>query len=63
MVVTPFGKTCKKSQVGVFTFQLYATRQVINKTDLAEAVGASLEVMKLDSARMRDGGPFCFTQV
>mmetsp|Transcript_37317 Transcript_37317/g.81279 ORF Transcript_37317/g.81279 Transcript_37317/m.81279 type:complete len:275 (-) Transcript_37317:434-1258(-) len=36
---------------------------VINKTDLAEAVGASLEVMKRDATRMRDGGPFCFTQV
>jgi len=36
---------------------------VINKTDLAAAVGADLEVMRRDSMRMRDGGPFCFTQV
>eukprot|EP00959_Pyramimonas_sp_CCMP1952_P374878 7850682-Pyramimonas_sp.AAC.1 len=36
--------------------------QVINKTDLAEAVGASLDVMKRDATRMRDGGPFVFTQ-
>ena len=37
--------------------------QVINKTDLAEAVGADLKVMERDSIRMRDGGPFVFAQV
>lgn len=37
--------------------------QVINKTDLAEAVGANLKVMEQDSLRMRDGGPFVFAQV
>ncbi|KAG6547239.1 hypothetical protein Mapa_011175 [Marchantia paleacea] len=36
---------------------------VINKTDLAEAVGANLKVMEQDSLRMRDGGPFVFAQV
>uniref|UniRef100_A0A803QWU5 Urease accessory protein G n=1 Tax=Cannabis sativa TaxID=3483 RepID=A0A803QWU5_CANSA len=36
---------------------------VINKTDLAAAVGADLEVMKRDALRMRDGGPFVFAQV
>lgn len=37
--------------------------QVINKTDLASAVGADLDVMKRDALRMRDGGPFVFAQV
>ncbi len=33
---------------------------VINKTDLAPHVGASLEVMERDSAKMRDERPFVF---
>ncbi|MFT6533268.1 MAG: urease accessory protein [Limimaricola cinnabarinus] len=33
---------------------------VINKTDLAPHVGASLEVMERDAARMRAGRPFTF---
>ncbi|SFQ94557.1 urease accessory protein UreG [Poseidonocella sedimentorum] len=33
---------------------------VINKTDLAPHVGASLEVMDRDATRMRDGRPFVF---
>lgn len=37
--------------------------QVINKTDLAQAVGADLTVMERDALRMRDGGPFVFAQV
>jgi urease accessory protein len=36
---------------------------VINKTDLAEAVGADLEVMRRDSLKMRGEGPFVFAQV
>ncbi|KAI3826686.1 hypothetical protein L1987_00738 [Smallanthus sonchifolius] len=36
---------------------------VINKTDLAAAVGADLAVMERDALRMRDGGPFVFAQV
>ncbi|KAI5670867.1 hypothetical protein M9H77_11231 [Catharanthus roseus] len=36
---------------------------VINKTDLAAAVGADLSVMERDALRMRDGGPFVFAQV
>lgn len=36
---------------------------VINKTDLAQAVGADLTVMERDALRMRDGGPFVFAQV
>ncbi len=34
---------------------------VINKTDLAPHVGASLEVMDRDAARMRGGRPYVFT--
>jgi hypothetical protein len=37
--------------------------QVINKTDLAAAVGADLSVMERDALRMREGGPFVFAQV
>lgn len=36
---------------------------VINKTDLAPLVGASLDVMKSDSERMREGRPFLFTNL
>ncbi len=36
---------------------------VINKTDLAPMVGASLEVMARDAKRMRGDGPVVFSQV
>src|SRR5690349_3080644 len=36
---------------------------VINKTDLASAVGADLAVMERDSKKMRGNGPFVFAQV
>ncbi|MBO9395766.1 urease accessory protein UreG [Shimia sp. R9_2] len=36
---------------------------VINKTDLAPYVGASLEVMERDAARMRGTRPFLFTSL
>ncbi|KAJ9094044.1 hypothetical protein QFC21_006145 [Naganishia friedmannii] len=36
---------------------------VINKTDLAPHVGASLDVMKRDAAIMREGGPTIFAAV
>lgn len=36
---------------------------VINKTDLAAAVGADLNVMARDAKRMRGVGPFLFAQV
>ena len=36
---------------------------VINKTDLAAAVGADLGVMERDARRMRGDGPFVFAQV
>jgi urease accessory protein len=36
---------------------------VINKTDLAEAVGADLNVMDRDTRKMRGDGPFAFAQV
>ncbi|CEH13516.1 urease accessory protein [Ceraceosorus bombacis] len=36
---------------------------IINKIDLAEHVGASLDVMARDAAKMRDGGPTLFTSI
>ncbi len=36
---------------------------VINKIDLAPHVGASLEVMRVDAARMRASAPFVFTNL
>lgn len=36
---------------------------VVNKIDLAEAVGADLGVMERDAGRMRDGGPTIFAVV
>ncbi|PYH44842.1 urease accessory protein UreG [Aspergillus saccharolyticus JOP 1030-1] len=36
---------------------------VINKTDLAEIVGADLGVMERDAARMREGGPTVLAEV
>ncbi|KAH8517669.1 hypothetical protein H0E87_005551 [Populus deltoides] len=40
----------------------HADLLVINKTDLAPAVGADLVVMERDALRMWDGGPFVFAQ-
>ena len=36
---------------------------VINKTDLAKAVGADLKVMESDTRKMRGSGPYVFAQV
>ncbi|MEQ5869864.1 urease accessory protein UreG [Sagittula sp. NFXS13] len=36
---------------------------VINKTDLAPHVGASLDIMERDASRVRDGRPFVFTSL
>lgn len=36
---------------------------IINKTDLAPHVGASLQVMDRDAARMRGDRPYCFTNL
>ena len=36
---------------------------VINKTDLAQAIGADLDVMQRDGKRMRGDGPMVFAQV
>ncbi|KAF2839614.1 urease accessory protein UreG [Patellaria atrata CBS 101060] len=36
---------------------------VVNKTDLAEIVGADLNVMERDARKMREGGPTIFAQV
>ena len=35
---------------------------VVNKIDLAEHVGANLEVMRKDAERMRQGGPVVFAR-
>ena len=42
---------------------MFIQLQVINKTDIAAAVGADLGIMERDALRMRDGGPFVFAQV
>jgi urease accessory protein len=36
---------------------------VVNKIDLAEIVGADLDVMARDATKMRDGGPTVFAEV
>ncbi len=36
---------------------------VINKTDLAEAIGADLKIMERDTKKMRGDGPFVFAQI
>lgn len=36
---------------------------VVNKTDLAELVGADLDVMDSDARKMREGGPTIFAEV
>ena len=36
---------------------------VVNKVDLAEAVGADMKVMERDAGRMREGGPTIFAEV
>jgi urease accessory protein len=36
---------------------------IVNKTDLAPFVGANLEVMEADTARMRAGRPYVFTDL
>ncbi|OGE50219.1 hypothetical protein PENARI_c018G11400 [Penicillium arizonense] len=36
---------------------------VVNKTDLAGIIGADLDVMARDAAKMREGGPTVFAQV
>ena len=36
---------------------------VINKIDLAEMVGANLEIMDKDTSRMRGNKPWCFTNL
>ena len=36
---------------------------VINKIDLAELVGANLEIMNKDTSRMRGDQPWCFTNL
>jgi urease accessory protein len=52
-------KVPRKGGPGVTTADLL----VINKTDLAPLVGASLAVMDRDSAAVRDGRPVIFTSL
>lgn len=52
-------KVPRKGGPGITQSDLF----VINKTDLAEAVGADLGVMERDAGRMREGGPTIFAQV
>lgn len=52
-------KVPRKGGPGVTQSDLF----VINKTDLAEAVGADLEVMKRDAEKMRSDGPTVFAAV
>ena len=52
-------KIPRKGGPGVTRSDLF----VINKTDLAPYVGASLAVMKRDSLRMRGNRPFLFTNL
>jgi urease accessory protein len=52
-------KVPRKGGPGVTTSDLL----IINKTDLAPLVGASLEVMDRDSAAVRDGRPVLFTSL
>lgn len=52
-------KVPRKGGPGITQSDLF----VINKTDLAQAVGADLAVMERDTLRMRSGGPYVFAQV
>ena len=52
-------KVPRKGGPGVTTSDLL----VINKTDLAPLVGASMEVMNRDATAVRDGGPVLFTSL
>jgi len=36
---------------------------IVNKTDLAELIGADLGVMERDARKIREGGPTIFAQV
>ncbi len=52
-------KVPRKGGPGVTASELL----IINKVDLAEAVGASLEVMEREAHRVRDGRPVLFTNL
>jgi urease accessory protein len=52
-------KVPRKGGPGVTTSDLL----IINKTDLAPLVGASLEVMDRDATAVRDGRPVLFTSL
>lgn len=59
VLISSYSEIVGRSNVVEFA----CTIQIINKTDLAAAVGADLGVMERDALRMRDGGPFVFAQV
>ena len=52
-------KVPRKGGPGITQSDLF----IINKTDLAAAVGADLAVMERDTLKMRGGGPYVFAQV
>ncbi len=52
-------KVPRKGGPGITQSDLF----VINKTDLAAAVGADLGVMERDTVKIRGGGPYIFAQV
>ena len=52
-------KVPRKGGPGITQSDLF----IINKTDLATAVGADLAVMERDTVKMRGGGPYVFAQV
>lgn len=52
-------KVPRKGGPGITQSDLF----VINKTDLAPAVGADLGVMERDTVKIRGGGPYVFAQV
>lgn len=52
-------KVPRKGGPGITQSDLF----IINKTDLADAVGADLNVMARDAAAIRDQGPTVFAQV
>ena len=56
-------QTGKSSCLVVLMSACFISLQVVNKTDIADAIGADLGVMKSDGLRVRDGGPMVFAQV
>ena len=51
------------SFTGIITFNNSTLADVINKIDLADKVGADLNIMKSDTEFMRKGKPWFFTNL